>query len=226
MKLCLLVLIFMGSIFMGSNVIYAQGLAKSFDEAKKLATQTSATPNNQQLEEDVLRPHFTAKVMPLLDTCFAALDEPDDAKFEVVLALEGSGKVEKVYRSLETNLGSCLFAELEQITFPLPTSAPSYFHALLDKLAGNFTCPYDTILNEETKPQLSVSWCEVVINGQTVFHGPYRAWWPNGRLGNEAHYEYGVPVGLWRGWYESGRLQGSNLYEDGVVVHKERYPDE
>lgn len=204
----------------------ANDLAKDFDTAMTIATKTAAMAENNQHNMDVQLPHYQSSFMPLLDKCFDSLDEPDDAKFDVVMALDATGKVSRVYRNLETNLGLCMFSEMEKATFPSPPAAPYYFHVLMDKLAGNFTCPPDTILNEETKPELSVSWCEVTINGDVVFHGPYRAWWPNGRLGNEAHYDYGTPVGLWLGWYESGALQGSNLYENGVVVEKKRYPEE
>ncbi|MBX2882804.1 MAG: hypothetical protein KTR32_22835 [Granulosicoccus sp.] len=204
----------------------AQDAPENFDQAKALAVQSMTDAGYQKHNTEVLQPYFNETYLPVLDKCFESFDEPDDAKFELVLNLQASGQMDKVYRNLETNIGLCLITELEKAKFPSPPTAPYYYHILMDKLAGNFTCPPDTILNEESRPELSVSWCEVIINGDTVFHGPYRAWWPNGRLGNEAHYEYGVPVGLWRGWYASGALQGSNLYENGVVVHKERYPEE
>ncbi len=63
-----------------------------------------------------------------------------------------------------------------------------------------------------------------MVDGKKVMHGPYRAWWPNGKLGTEGQYLNGKPDGLWRGWYESGELQGEELFKNGIKV-KSRYYD-
>lgn len=49
-------------------------------------------------------------------------------------------------------------------------------------------CPAGTKPNGETTPDVSEAWCEIVRDGKVEYHGPYRAWWPNGKLGNEGQY--------------------------------------
>ena len=56
-------------------------------------------------------------------------------------------------------------------------------------------------------------------------HGPYRAWWPNGRLGTKGQYEDGVQVGEWVGWYASGKLQGREWYVKGKLSHSEYWSE-
>ena len=84
--------------------------------------------------------------------------------------------------------------------------------------AKNIECPKGTTLKGETTPEVSEAWCEVLVNGKTVMHGPYRAWWPNGKLGTEGQYRYGKAVGHWRGWYDDGKPQGEEWFEDGRKV--------
>jgi antitoxin component YwqK of YwqJK toxin-antitoxin module len=56
-------------------------------------------------------------------------------------------------------------------------------------------------------------------------HGPYRAWWPNGKLGTVGQYENGVTEGKWSGWYSNGHLQGYEWFKAGKLV-RGRYWDE
>jgi antitoxin component YwqK of YwqJK toxin-antitoxin module len=49
-------------------------------------------------------------------------------------------------------------------------------------------------------------------------HGPYRSWWPNGKLGTSGQYVYGKAEGKWRGWYRTGELQGEEWFENGKSV--------
>jgi antitoxin component YwqK of YwqJK toxin-antitoxin module len=90
--------------------------------------------------------------------------------------------------------------------------------------ADELQCPSGTTPNGETTPDVSEAWCEVSWNGKTVMHGPYRAWWPNGRLGTSGQYNHGEPEGKWSGWYPSGQLQGEEWFESGKRV-KSRYFD-
>jgi len=91
-------------------------------------------------------------------------------------------------------------------------------------LADGIGCPKGTTPNGESEPDVSEAWCEILKDGRTVQHGPYRSWWPNGKLGTEGQYEYGKQTGRWRGWYETGELQGEEWYEHGKKV-KARYFD-
>jgi hypothetical protein len=88
----------------------------------------------------------------------------------------------------------------------------------------DFVCPKGTVPRGETTPEVREAWCEVTVNGKTVEHGPYRSWWPNGRLGTKGTMVYGKAEGRWTGWYETGELQGEEWFKDGKIV-KARYYD-
>src|SRR2546427_4601198 len=60
-------------------------------------------------------------------------------------------------------------------------------------LAGELSCPRGTTPNGERTPEVSEAWCETMRDGRVVFHGPYRAWWPNGQLIN-IRYSRSVPL--------------------------------
>lgn len=79
-------------------------------------------------------------------------------------------------------------------------------------IAKGIECPKGTTPNGETTPEVSEAWCEDLNH---KMHGPYRAWWPNGKLGTEGEYDHGKATGKWRGWYESGQLQGEEWFENG-----------
>lgn len=89
--------------------------------------------------------------------------------------------------------------------------------------ADGIDCPAGTTPRGETTPDVSEAWCEVFKDGKTVHHGPYLAWWPNGKLGTKGQYEYGKPVGRWHGWYETGELQGEEWYENGKKVKSRHF---
>ena len=91
--------------------------------------------------------------------------------------------------------------------------------------AAGIGCPKGTRPNGETLPEVHEAWCEVMHDGKTVLHGPYRTWWPNGKRSSSGQYQYGKAVGKWTGWFPSGRIQGEEWFENGVIV-KARYFDE
>ena len=76
---------------------------------------------------------------------------------------------------------------------------------------------------EET-PEAREAWCEILWHGKTVQHGPYRSWWPNGKLASKGQYVYGKADGKWQGWYGNGQVQGEELFDLGRKV-KSRYFD-
>jgi hypothetical protein len=90
-------------------------------------------------------------------------------------------------------------------------------------LTAGIVCPNGTTPKGETKPASREAWCELQSNGKTVNHGPYRSWWPNGRLGAQGTYVYGKQDGKWRGWYPSGQLQGEEWYDNGRMVRSRYY---
>ena len=91
-------------------------------------------------------------------------------------------------------------------------------------LAGDIVCPKGTLPNGEETPDVKEAWCETPWHGKTVQHGPYRSWWPNGKLGTKGQYVYGKADGKWQGWYSNGELQGEEWFDLGRKV-KARYFD-
>jgi hypothetical protein len=89
--------------------------------------------------------------------------------------------------------------------------------------AGSLKCPKGTIPNGEGTPEVSEAWCERSLDRS--MHGPYRAWWPNKKLGTTGQYANGVAVGRWTGWYQSGRIQGYEWFEAGKLI-RSQYWDE
>ena len=90
----------------------------------------------------------------------------------------------------------------------------------------NIECPVGTTSAGETTPEVREAWCELERNGTVVQHGPYRAWWPNGKLGSSGQYSYGQPVGKWTGWFPSGTIQGEEWFEDGTLVKSRYYTEQ
>lgn len=86
-------------------------------------------------------------------------------------------------------------------------------------------CPAGTVPNGEKTPDVAEAWCEKTLDRRNVMHGPYRAWYPNGRLGTSGQYANGEPIGKWSNWYPSGRLQAFEWFEEGKAV-RVQYWDE
>lgn len=63
------------------------------------------------------------------------------------------------------------------------------------------------------------------VNGNTVMHGPYRGWWPNGKLGTFGQHENAVTEGKWSYWHRNGRLQSREWFKAGELV-RGQYWDE
>jgi hypothetical protein len=49
-------------------------------------------------------------------------------------------------------------------------------------LADGIGCPAGTTPRGEETPEATEAWCE---DANYKMHGPFRAWWPNGKLGIE-----------------------------------------
>jgi hypothetical protein len=116
-------------------------------------------------------------------------------------------------------------ASVRPLNFTVRFSVRPFYLSLMLALAipalcrgGDLVCPKGTTPKAESTPQVSEAWCEILRAGATEMHGPYRAWWPNGKLGTEGQYSHEKQTGRWRGWYETGELQGEEWYEDGRRV--------
>ncbi len=109
--------------------------------------------------------------------------------------------------------------------------APTYFAAAL-AFAGAVVsaapdplqCPPGTVANGEQTPDVDEEWCEIP-GAPPVLHGPYRAWWPNGKLGTRGQYTTGKRTGKWIGWYPSGKLQGNEWYVSDKLSRSEYWKE-
>jgi antitoxin component YwqK of YwqJK toxin-antitoxin module len=87
-----------------------------------------------------------------------------------------------------------------------------------NSFAGGIGCPAGTTPNGENTPDVSEAWCEIIKDGKTEMHGPYRSWWPNGKVGNKGQYDHGQMIGQWRAWHENGKLQAEEWYKNGRKI--------
>ena len=114
--------------FFISTVTFACEGIKTYDEAKALADKIESSPTNKKHQFEVLVPHLESKYSNVLQTCFSEVAQPDNSLFNMVLVIEKAGTVEKIYRDRETNIGLCMFKELEHEKFPEPIISPYYLH--------------------------------------------------------------------------------------------------
>lgn len=103
-------------------------LPDSFEEAKKLALSMESVEELNEHQSSVQIPYFGQKYSNVLKSCFSNIENPDQSSFEFVIALDESGGVQRVYRDRDTNISSCMFAELEADIFPRPIKSPFYIH--------------------------------------------------------------------------------------------------
>lgn len=99
-----------------------------YQEAKARADQLESDPANEKHQADVLVPHFARAYSPVLRNCLSTIKNPDTSTLNIVVLIEKSGVVKKVYSAEDTNTGRCLLKELEQGTFPEPLVSPYYLH--------------------------------------------------------------------------------------------------
>ena len=93
-------------------------------------------------------------------------------------------------------------------------------------IAQNIECPPNSKRAGEETPEVSETWCETKNSkGQTVIHGPYLAWYPNGTLGTKGQYHYSQATGFWEAWYENGQKEAEGNFEDGKEVGEWKYWD-
>lgn len=111
-----------------SNSAFASSEIKTYDEAKSLADKTEANSKYQEHQSKVLVPHFASNYTPVLQDCFATIEKPDSSTFNMVLVINIRGEITKIFRDKETNIGKCMFDQLEKETFPKPIISPYYFH--------------------------------------------------------------------------------------------------
>ncbi|HKE15877.1 MAG TPA: hypothetical protein VKB80_13465 [Kofleriaceae bacterium] len=59
------------------------------------------------------------------------------------------------------------------------------------------------------------TWCE---KAQSIKHGPYRLWRPNGTIAMEGTYREGLETGDWKFYWDSGAILETGVFRDGKKV--------
>ena len=58
-------------------------------------------------------------------------------------------------------------------------------------------------------------WCEKTAGDAVVKDGPFRAWWPTGKLSQQGAFAAGERVGAWTSWWDTGVKQEEGSYDQG-----------
>ncbi len=81
--------------------------------------------------------------------------------------------------------------------------------AMLSRGGPAIACPGGTALTEARPPAGREQWCERLDqSGNRVRHGPYRAWYPDGRIKIEGQFVEGDKSGRWTFWHGNGLWDG------------------
>ena len=101
-------------------------LADSFVEAQELGRRDEKDPLTLEYHQSVLLPQFSARYRAHLRDCQAALPQPDQTPFSFVAAIDGEGKVIKIWSDRSPPVYSCVRGRLLFDRFaPPPRSHPS-----------------------------------------------------------------------------------------------------
>lgn len=80
---------------------------------------------------------------------------------------------------------------------------------LLSRGESGIACPRGTALTGARPPAGREQWCEKLDqSGNRVRHGPYRAWYPDGRIKIEGQFVEGDRSGRWTFWHGNGLWDG------------------
>lgn len=90
--------------------------------------------------------------------------------------------------------------------------------------AAAIDCPPGAAPNGRETGAMTEAWCELAAD-RSLFHGPYRAWYPDGTLGTEENYVHGLAQGEARYRWGSGHKQAQGNYKDGVRDGRWRFWD-
>ena len=103
-------------------------LADSFVEAQELGRRDEKDPLTLEYHRSVLLPQFSARYRAHLRECQAALPQPDQTPFSFVAALDGEGKVLKLWSDRSPPVYACLRGRLLFDRFAPPPRAPFYLY--------------------------------------------------------------------------------------------------
>ena len=78
-----------------------------------------------------------------------------------------------------------------------------------EALDPSVSCPDGTRVHTTIDRTIRRQWCFIPEAGTR--HGPYRSWYPNGRLRVRGQYAAGQQTGTWTSWSEDGRARVSTV---------------
>ncbi len=103
-------------------------LADSFVEAQEFGRRDEKDPSTVEYHQSVLLPQFSARYRTHLRDCQAALPQPDQTPFSFVAAIDGAGKVLKLWSDRSPPVYSCVRGRLLFDRFAPPPRAPFYLY--------------------------------------------------------------------------------------------------
>jgi hypothetical protein len=103
-------------------------LADSFVDAQELGRRDEKDPLTVEYHQSVLLPQFSARYRAHLRDCQAALPQPDQTPFSFVAAIDGEGKVLKLWSDRSPPVYSCVRGRLLFDRFAPPPRAPFYLY--------------------------------------------------------------------------------------------------
>ena len=103
-------------------------LAESFVEAQELGRRDEKDPLTADYHRTVLLPQFSAAYRAHLRECQASLPQPDQTPFSFVVAIDGEGKVLKLWSDRSPPVYACVRGRLLFERFPPPPRAPFYLY--------------------------------------------------------------------------------------------------
>ena len=115
-------------VLLSSILSMASDLATSFREAVAQADAQERSAATTDYFSKVLLPYYGQKYGPVLQSCFATVQQPDGSSFSFVAAIGSDGRVARIYDDRETNISKCLRDTVQHDVFPVPPVFPYYLH--------------------------------------------------------------------------------------------------
>ncbi len=107
---------------------FAEELPGSIEEAERLADRRPTDQAMVAYNRNVFMPYWSDKYSHIINRCLRTLPSPDKRYLSIVVVLNRSGRVIKVYRNADSNVFLCMNEYLSNDTFPAPPVAPYFAH--------------------------------------------------------------------------------------------------
>ena len=111
-------------LLLTSILCMAGDLARTFQEAAALADAQEREAATKDYFSKVPLPYYGQKYAPVLQSCFATVQQPDSNSFSLVAAIGSDGRVLRIYDDRETNISKCLREAVQRDVFPVPPAFP------------------------------------------------------------------------------------------------------